>query len=456
MAEYVLVKLSDLEEVLDVDISTTYVEIDVGGLSKKAKISNILSKVGLDEAISKAAGLSTKNVFTDKTESTSPSTGSLVIEGGVGAKHIFVEDVPDTADGKQVVNAAWIYRREREKIRNTIESSSNGKQTVVWTPKGQASYFYIQPAFNLQDANTTVGTGIHPMFIINGEQKRERLLGVYAGSIQNGELVSVPNVDAAVSTNFESFVSLAKANGAGWGLMTNTDWAGIGLICFAAGVLPRGNTSYGKSNLPFETGLRVDSAAPGTQTGVPRVLLGSGTNHWRHNDEFNGISDLSGNVWELTPGIRLVDGEVQLIENNDSANIFTDFGTTSSAWKSINGETGELVQPGHPNAVKFANTGTSPYTLVRESGQTFEGLTNPSTTPVSEAAKITLLRYGIYPLADRKLGSHGIWITPNGERIVMRGGDWGSGYAAGIFALSMGLQRNSINSSVGARPAFVV
>ena len=52
-----------------------------------------------------------------------------------------------------------------------------------------------------------------------------------------------------------------------------------------------------------------------------------------------------GNVLEWTPGLRLVNGEIQIIADNNAATPTCDLSATSLAYKAINAATGELVTP---------------------------------------------------------------------------------------------------------------
>lgn len=393
--------------------------------------------------------------ITNNTASTSPTTGAETITGGLGVGGaIHTGSTPSwLSPDSQAAPMVFI----KDAYRQQVEAASGGRQTVLYTAKGQPSVMNIVPAFNLEDIDPALGTGVHPMFIVGGVTKRERFIGTYPGSVVNGELLSVPGVDPAASRNFDSFVSAARANGSGWGIMTNADWAGIALWCWKNGFMPRGNTNYGRAHDALhETGRRQDGTLPGVTTGTARTLTGSGPVSWRHDNSATGIADLCGNVWEWAAGMRIVDGEIHIIANNDAALSSTDFSAESSAWKAVDGATGELVAPGHANAVKYAASGTAAYTLARASGQSFEGMTNPGSTPVSAAALQVLKRAGLFPVANTGLGGDGFWHTLTDERLPLRGGHWTGGAAAGVFALLLSLLRSHTGTDIGARPAFVL
>lgn len=345
----------------------------------------------------------------------------------------------------------------KDDLRAAVEAASGGRQTVLYTAKGQPSYMNVVPKFNLEDVADTagsLGTGVHPAFIVNGIEKSEFFYGSYSGVIKNGELLSLPNTNPGRGSNFDAFSNAARASGAGWHISTNAEWAALLLWCHKNGFVPRGNSNWGRSSdATFETGRRVDGGSPGATTGDGAVLTGSGPASWRHDNTSGGISDLCGNVWEWQGGLRISDGEIQVIPNNDAAT--ADLSATSIAWKAIDGATGAFVAPGHANAVKYALSGTAAYTLVRASGQSFDGITNPGTTPVSAAALQVLKRHGLFPDASRPDGD-GIWLDLTGERLPIRGGSWNHGASAGVRALHLSSARSHAVSVIGARPAFVL
>lgn len=344
-----------------------------------------------------------------------------------------------------------------DSLRQSVESASGGKVTVMYTTKGQPSYMAVIPQFTIQSIDPAMGAGVHPMFVVGGVNKAYRYVGLYPGVVRNGELLSLPGVDPANSINFDNALATARANGAGWGLMTNVDWAGVGQLCWKGGTQPRGNTNWGKSSdVVTESGVRGDGVAAGTGAGTGRTQTGSGPASWRHDASAFGIADLCGNVWEWSAGLRMNVGEIQIVTGNDAALNATDLAASSAAWKAIDGATGALVAPGSAGTVQYATSGTTDYALVRANGSSFEGMTNPgAANPVSAAALQLLKQYGLFPAANAGLGGDAIYLTVTGERLPCRGGGWGNGATAGVFALHLSNARSGAGTDIGCRPAFV-
>ena len=364
----------------------------------------------------------------------------------------------------------------KDDLRAAVEAASGGRQTVLYTAKGQPSYMNVVPKFNLEDVADTagsLGTGVHPAFIVNGIEKSEFFYGSYSGVIKNGELLSLPNTNPSRSSNFDAFSNAARANGAGWHISTNAEWAALLLWCHKNGFVPRGNSNWGRSSAAtFETGRRVDGGSPGATTGDGAVLTGSGPASWRHDNTSGGISDLAGNVWEWQGGLRLVDGEIQIIPNNDA--VTADMTALSAAWRAIRLSDGALVAPGtagtakfdSPNATTTGNGGTPILSsaIVNRNGalgsnENTAGVCDGPFNAITQAAGVVspaiLKALGLFSHKDVTDGDR-IYVRNYGERLPIRGGNWSYGANAGVRALLLNSARSHVSSDIGARPAFVL
>ena len=347
-------------------------------------------------------------------------------------------------------------------LRKAVESASGGRNTVLYTAKGQPCHMVVVPKFNLQDIDASLGTGTHPAFVVGGVEKSQIFIGQHIGVSRNAEMLSLPGVDPINSITHDAAVSLVRANGPGWHLMSNVEYAAIALWCWKNGFQPRGNSQYGRSSdATSEVGVRSDglTVTGANQGSQSRTLTGSGPTSWRHDNTPFGIADLNGNVWEWSPGMRINNGEIQVIQDNDAALTVTDFSATSAAWKAIDGTTGNLVAPGTAGTVKYAaaNSGTADYTLYRVSSSSFEGMVNSTgVNPVSATAIARLKALGLFPVAPSGLGADGFYLNVSGERLPYRGGLWNSAALTGVFALNLSDVRTFSIAYIGARPAFVL
>lgn len=349
-------------------------------------------------------------------------------------------------------------------LRQSVEAASGARNTVLYDDKGYPSVMVVVPRFNIEDVLANAGTGTHPAFIVNGTQKAEIFVGKYQGVVHDGRLLSLPGQNPGRSFNYDQARQYCSDKGTGWHLMTNAEWAAVALWCHKNGFMPRGNNNYARdATQTWETGRRISGGAPGDSTGDGATLTGSGPMSWNHDNTAAGISDLNGNVWEWSAGMRLVDGEIQIIPDNDAGVAYADMGASSPLWKAIRLTDGALVAPGSAGTAKWdMTTSSGGVTVLADSIQNVSnGTVNSSgafegTGLRGVAAAPNLLRVlGLHPGAVG-LGSDVLYARNVGERLPVRGGNWSRGGGAGVFALSCNAVRSDAGSDIGARPAFVL
>ena len=345
----------------------------------------------------------------------------------------------------------------KDTLRQAVEAASNGQQTILYTAKGQPTFMNIIEKYDMSTIDPSL-SGTHPAFIVDGVEKPEIFIGTYQGVIRNGELLSLPNAIPTVSALYDGFLNAARACGNGHHLITNAEWSAVALQCYKNNTQPMGNNDLGRSSEdPLLTGRRVDGLNPGDTSGSGYTLTGSGPVQWRHNQKPNGIADLSGNMNEWNSGMRLLNGEIQVIADNNASKLAIDLGAASTEWKAIDGKTGNLVTPNGSGTtvgtIKYADGGTADYTI---NGGSFGAIRNLSTTkPVTAVALARLKALCLYPHIENIASYNGDYFGKpiTGESLPRRGGERRNSTIAGVFALNLSATRS--DGGYAARPAFV-
>lgn len=338
---------------------------------------------------------------------------------------------------------------------------------ILYDDKGLPSVMVRIPKFKISDVITGGADSTHPAFIVNGVEVDEIYISKYLNVVNNGRAYSLPCEDPKASINFDQAVSYCTAKGEGWHLMTLAEWAAIALWCKKNGFLPKGNNNYGKdvgeSNrkaIPLTYGTGADAGK------VYHVATGSGPLTWSHDGTLGGIWDLNGNATEWTGGVRTVYGELQVLANNNAADLDNSQGTSSAQWKAIDATTGEIITPNGSgttaNSIKldyisskwtFSTVITSAADSSR--GCTFVNVTCDST--ISATAKAVLQALALMPDGTAFDYEGDTFYANNGvaERAFSSGGSCNSDAGAGVFYRSGRNAGTSIGVTVGFRAAFV-
>jgi len=333
-----------------------------------------------------------------------------------------------------------------------VESLTGGKNTVLLDDAGLPSVVVAFP----KHTNKELFGGsdqTHSGHIVNGVEKSVMYVDKFQDIVYGGRGYSLPMRDPATYVNFDQAVQYARAKGKGWGLIPFALWAEIALFCRANGTMPHGNNNYGSdASYPLENGVGTyyDSSAKKER----RTATGSGPETWNHDGTGAGIADLNGNIWEWNAGLRLVDGEIQIIPYCNSMLQETSLGTASTSWKAIASD-GSLVEPGTSGTLKYSNSANQLATTVTptDSGrwESFSAMTLASGLTAPEIAK-ELILYPAEAGGDYGGDYHG-WNT-SGERVAYCGGNWSDGGRAGVFNVSLSGPRSNSGAALGFRSAF--
>lgn len=340
-------------------------------------------------------------------------------------------------------------------LKLSIEALSGGKNTVLFDDLGMPSVMVPFPKLKMSDLIAGGSENIHPAFSVDGAEKNVIYVSKYQNIVLNERGYSLPMRDPRASLNFDQAVTYCRNKGKGWSLTPYSLWSAIALWCRKNGTMPRGNNNYGADH------------AYGHEKGVPtyyesgkiaRCATGSGPNTWNHNWMPDGIADLNGNVWEWCAGMRLVNGEIQIIPYANCMAVDASMGASSTLWKAIAAD-GTLVEPG--------TAGTLKWDVVSGKIQLTKGDITPkdqgnwlpynnmtlgdglSTAP--ELAKALLL-YPDEPGGDYGGDYHG--LNTSGERLPLCGGCWYNTLSAGVFYVDLYNPRSYSLTSIGFRSAY--
>ncbi|MDR1902875.1 MAG: formylglycine-generating enzyme family protein [Treponema sp.] len=357
----------------------------------------------------------------------------------------------------------------KDSLLTAVLAASGGKQVIKYDDKGKPSVMVRIPRFNLESIHADLGTGPHPAFVVNGVVKDEIYIGAYQAVVDEGRACSLPGVSPTVSLTFDQAKAACVSKGPGWHLMTAWEWAAVALWCLKNGYQPRGNTNYLKAyDAPWETG------TPAPDNPTAKILAGTGPASWRHDNTPFGIADLVGNVWEWNDGLKTVDGQI-LVPNDNNYTL------AESAWPATGvfidasagpGDRNGAANSGTPilsNAIShYSETPTPPaggdtgdfdYAYRSDWSNTvvgagFDGLTDAVKKRMGQlliAPKLS--SSGSKLFADTK---GGLWSRNYGTRLPRRGGSWDNASDAGLGALSLYDLRAIMYYHVGLRPAFIL
>ena len=354
----------------------------------------------------------------------------------------------------------------KDDLRASVEAATGGRVTVLYDDKGYPSYMVRIPKFKLEDIDPDLGTGVHPAFIVNGQEKEEIFIGQYQSIVKDSRACSLPGVIPSVYMTYDQAVTYCKNKGSGWHLMTMHEWAAVTLWCLKNGFQPRGNTNWGRSHeATFETGTRGDNGTPGDTNGDGKTYTGSGPASWRHDNTFAGISDLVGNIWEWIHLFKLVDGRIYVPSTND-------FDLEETNWPAIdayfdspaagdNSGSSNLGEPVLSDSITnyAGNQGDNGYYDYNYDADWKTLNIKDSWDPPIILKQLCIAPKKFDGTSTTQLAIYSeikgaIWVRNYGERMALRGGGWGYGATAGLAALTLGTPRSYSDWNVGCRVAF--
>ena len=339
---------------------------------------------------------------------------------------------------------------------------SFGRKDCIFDDQGNPSIMVRIPETRLNMLDSSWDNALHPAFIVNGQPVSELWVAKYpaftVGSGANERAVVLRRRDPRAYVTFDQALTACKQKGAGWHLTTNAEWAFLLNWCRMNGFWPRGNNSYGRDYSRTSEQAEVSYIYSGGTIG--RTATGTGPATWSHDGTPFGIFDLNGNVWEWVGGLRLVDGEIQILENNNAADNTKDQSAASEEWKAIMPD-GSLVEPGTEGTLKYDATnvdGSGNIVLAtsvvnQTSGDPYASTVFRNLTARDVAAPALLHQLGLFP-KDTNYGTGLVNLRNLGERLPWRGGRWADTSHAGVPALNLNRPRSDSSAHIGFRLAY--
>ena len=388
---------------------------------------------------------------------------------------------------------------------------------VKYNSDGNVAGIFVKfPKMKSSDLVAGLPEHTHPAFIINGVEQDYILLGKYKGGdngVANGAILSLPNIMPVRSLGADQCLTRMKKAGTGITGMTIADYGFIKLLAQKHGWVPKGNSNWGQSHedatvwtagaavavgnerayegyiykclIAHTTsaelkpdiaptywergkligGISQDNSINGYyQTGY-RTLNGTGPLDWYLGSDPANLSDIVGSSAEQQYGYRIVDCELQILENNNAADPDADLSASSAAWKAILPNASDdgytLAAPGTTGTLHWNWTGRAIQLdtqcddlTVGAKGQSFKTLTtHPTRLPhVPSIVK----ELGLFPTdaSDQTEGYYYVNFI-EGERFARRGGCFDSTSLTGLGYVDAYDERGDANAAYGCRPRSI-
>ena len=291
---------------------------------------------------------------------------------------------------------------------------------------------------------------LYPAFSVAGTKKAGLWYSRFLCDVVSGKPRSIAGQLPSYAT-IDQIRSYATAFGGGASPMTYWDYEALALDAFRKGIIPVGNTYYGRSHKTVEGvwgGIRGDLKKNGDPTGSGVTRGGSAGPIWTHDRSLWGVHDFVGNYYRWADGVKWMDGQIYIHAYDNDPTLLTaagegswiatgiflnspvagddlgsnDLGAPNFA-SSVTNYTASVVPP-RDLAIIQADTRDLDY-----ASQTWSAIAVDASIDAVDAAKrITAFKMGILP----KVRSGGasplstqegrLWIRNNGERFTLRAG----------------------------------
>lgn len=333
-------------------------------------------------------------------------------------------------------------------------ASFGGNNKVIFDDLEKPSIMVGFPKMKFSDLITGGTQDVADVFKVDGVERDLLYISKYTNIVVNDRAYSLPMKDPKTYINFDQSLAACRKKGAGWGLTPNALYGAIILWCNRNGFLPRGNTNWGASyEKAYEKGV-ISAVIDASKGG--RTATGSGPATWYHDGTVAGIADLCGLVWEWAAGMRIVNGEIQIIPYGNCMKADCDMNANSTEWKAIKPD-GTFVDPGTAGTLHY-DLVSSKIVIGTATNSTFNN--NIAFSQLAAASGVTIPQIAIlhglmkdsadiYPTTG-----HQHYVNTDGERLPLRGSSFDGTSDGGVGALSLDRERSGSYYSVGFRSAY--
>ncbi len=267
----------------------------------------------------------------------------------------------------------------------------------------------------------------------------------YPNVIIKGRAYSLPMLDPAVNVTFDVAVAACITKGEGWHLMTAVEWEYLLNQSREKDTMPHGNTDYGTDYYHKE------EKADCNGCGYGRSKTGSGPATWNHDNTIYGVSDLNGNVWEWLAGLRLLNGIIEHIPNNDAALTGCDLSRDSKAWQQLRTERGPVRVEVESGEITITDRAA-----VEDYTPDYDGTRIADLKIDLQEVPQALKDLGIVPdnRAESELSTYVYFDATEGEWLPFRGSAFSNTSNSGASALYLDNPRSNSDDDFGFRSAF--
>ena len=335
-------------------------------------------------------------------------------------------------------------------------SAFGGNNKVIFDDMEKPSIMVGIPKMKYSDVITGGTQEVLPWWIVDGVEKDVIWVSKYLNVVVNDRAYSLPLKDPKTYISFDEAVSVCRNKGNGWHLNQNGVFAAINLWCQRNGKVMRGNTNNSASEeRKHERG--ITTYYMGSAAGGGRTATGSGPITWYHDGTPAGIADLCGNCWEWVSGLRIVNGEIQIIPYGNAMKNNCSMLENSTEWKAITPD-GTLVEPGTEGTLHYdIITGELTLNTSCTIGTGNIG-TEFNVIKVKTGVNIPkiVIAAGIYKdSADTFDGGNRQYINLESEQIACRGSSCLGKEAGGAAALALNYNRLKLSMDLSFRCAYV-